>query len=423
MRKLLIITLKEGLLLKRDIEGILLIFFMPILLVIVITLLQDRTFQSIHESKIPLVVVDFDLDSLGYSFIEGIKNTEMFSLTIINDKEKSSLENARKMVADGKYQIGIYIPENSTKKIKSRAINLVKSQLPGAVTTDSLLNAQTTIELFFDPITKSSFKKLVKSQLSEFAYRTEAVLIFKTYSSVINALTNQYSKPKFPKENAVIFSEKLVSEYTDGILPNSVQHNVPAWTLFGMFLICIPIAGNIIKERNDGCLSRIKTMPVSYLSIISGKAFVFVIILLFQATAIIIIGIYLMPVLGMPKLQIGSNWFSLLIMSLSAALAATSYGILIGTIATTQIQASTFGSISTVILAAIGGAWIPVSVMPEMMRRISEISPMNWGIQGYYNVFLRNASFLEILPYASKLFIFYLIATSLSIIFRKYRSL
>jgi ABC-2 type transport system permease protein len=422
MQKLFISIWKETLLLKRDIEGILLIFFMPLLLVIVIALLQHRTFQNINESKIPIIVADFDNDSLGSAFRKGIKASPMFEVTEITQYDSTLLQKAREDVAKGKYQIGILIPKESTKKIKNRAISLVQKQLPNAIKADTLSPTQANIQLFFDPITKTSFRDLAKSKLIEFAATTESKIIFQTYSKVIDALTNQNTNIVFPQESIIRFSEDLVSEYSAGIMPNAVQHNVPAWTLFGMFLICIPIAGNIIKERNDGCFARLKTIPVRFLSIVVGKSVVFILILLIQAALIVIVGIYLMPLLGLPRLQINGNWGALFTMSLASAFAATGYGIAIGTIANTQIQASTFGSISTVILAAIGGVWIPVIVMPDIMRRISQISPMNWGIQGFYDVFLRNATILEVLPSALKLFGFYILCASLSIAFRKYHS-
>jgi ABC-2 type transport system permease protein len=421
MRKIFSSIKKESLILLRDIEGILLIFLMPLLLVVILTLLQHRTFQSINETKIPIIVADFDNDSLGSAFRNGIKKSSMFEVTEITEYDSSLLERARQDVATGKYQIGILIPPGSTQKIKNRAISLIQQQLPYAVKSNALDSKQTTVQLFFDPITKTSFRNIVKGTLTEFAAKTESVIIFQAYSKVIDALTNQSSNIAYPDESIIAFNEDLVSEYTAGIIPNAVQHNVPAWTLFGMFLICIPIAGNIIKERNDGCLARLKTVPVKFTTIIIGKSFVFVVICMVQAILIVLVGLYLMPVIGMPKLQINGNWGALFAISLASSFSATGYGILIGNIASTQIQASTFGSISTVILAAIGGVWIPVIIMPNIMRRISEISPMNWGIQGYYDVFLRNSSTLEILPSVLKLIGFYIACAAISLVFRKHQ--
>jgi len=125
--------------------------------------------------------------------------------------------------------------------------------------------------------------------------------------------------------------------------------------------------------------------------------------------------------MDMPKLQV-TNWLTLFFITLASSFAATGYGIVIGTWASTQTQASIFGSVSTVILAAIGGVWIPVTVMPDVLRSVSEISPMNWSIQGYYSVFLRSVTLIELLPQITKLMIFYACCTLLSLFFRKYQA-
>ena len=139
-------------------------------------------------------------------------------------------------------------------------------------------------------------------------------IIFKTYTKVLDALMNTRHDISYPDKPAFEIKEQLVSEYNDGILPNSTQHNVPAWTLFGMFLICIPVAGNVIKERTDGCLARIKTIPVNYFQIMSGKVAVYVIICVLQAVVILLMGIYILPMLGLPKLQL-ANISSFLLIS------------------------------------------------------------------------------------------------------------
>lgn len=422
MKKLLVSMYKEAVLLLRDIEGVIVMFVMPLILVIVVALLQHKSFESISEEKIPVVVVDFDNQDLSVSLIEGLKGSNMFAITSVSNADSVQLQKARKQVAEGKYQIGIFIPEGTTKTIKDRAVALVQQQIPGAIQTDgNNLNVQSTIHLFFDPITKQSFRDLVKSTLMQFSGAVETRILFDAYSKFIDALTNQTSDLDFPEKPVIEFDESLVSEYTAGIIPNSVQHNVPAWILFGMFLICIPIAGNIIKERSDGCLARLKTIPVTYLQIMVGKVLVFVAICLIQALLMVLVGMYFMPLLNLPQLQVNGNWGALFLISLASAFAATSYGILLGSASSTHIQASAFGAVSTVIFAAIGGAWVPVIIMSSVMKKISTYSPMNWGIHGYYEVFLRSANSIEILPDVGKLMLFASVCIGGSLMFRKYR--
>ena len=94
-------------------------------------------------------------------------------------------------------------------------------------------------------------------------------------------------------------------------------------------------------------------------------------------------------------------------------------GILLGTIAKTQEQSAPFGATSVVILAAIGGVWVPVFAMPKVMQHISNVSPMNWGLNAFYDVLLRNGNFVDILPELFFLLLFFISTTTIAIVYDK----
>jgi len=207
-------------------------------------------------------------------------------------------------------------------------------------------------------------------------------------------------------ESGITIEQTYASNKYNEVLPNSVQHNVPAWTVFAMFFIIIPLTGNIIKEREDGSALRLKLMPGSYITVLLSKIIVYLVVCLIQFFLMLMVGIIFLPLLGMPTLELGSHPGALIILSLSVALAATGYGVLLGTIATSHEQAASFGSVSVIILAAIGGIWVPVYMMPPIMQKISIISPLNWGVDGFYDVFLRGADLQKIIPQALSLILF-----------------
>jgi ABC-2 type transport system permease protein len=70
-----------------------------------------------------------------------------------------------------------------------------------------------------------------------------------------------------------------------------------------------------------------------------------------------------------------------------------SYAICIGVFARTEQQATGFGAISIVILAAIGGLMVPSFAMPGSFRLASSISPLHWGLEAYYGLFLEGGGF------------------------------
>ena len=59
---------------------------------------------------------------------------------------------------------------------------------------------------------------------------------------------------------------------------SSVQHNVPAWAIFGMFFIVIPIAGNMLREREERSALRIQLIPHAQNYVALGKIFFYTLI-------------------------------------------------------------------------------------------------------------------------------------------------
>jgi ABC-2 type transport system permease protein len=202
------------------------------------------------------------------------------------------------------------------------------------------------------------------------------------------------------KQETVTYREQYVAKNNKTVIPNAVQHNIPAWTLFAMFFIVIPFASAMIKEREDSSLDRLLTMPCNYATILMSKIAVNLLICYSQFLLIMLMGVYLFPFIGLPPLDINDKLLSLSVIAVSAALAAVGYGVAVGTIAKTHQQAAIFASISVVILAAIGGIWVPVFIMPPFMREISVASPLNWGLNGFYDILVRNATLMQVIHYA-----------------------
>jgi ABC-2 type transport system permease protein len=61
--------------------------------------------------------------------------------------------------------------------------------------------------------------------------------------------------------------------------------------------------------------------------------------------------------------------------------------------------------------------------MPEILQGISRFSPLNWGLESFNNLFLRDASTLAILPDVLKLIAFALITLTISIFVHKSRTI
>ncbi|MFA5516107.1 MAG: ABC transporter permease, partial [Desulfuromonadales bacterium] len=190
-------------------------------------------------------------------------------------------------------------------------------------------------------------------------------------------------------------------------LPTAVQQNVPAWALFGMFFIVVPLSGTLLRERQEGTLLRLRTIAVSPLLLLAGKVAAYVLVCLGQFLFMLLVGAAILPLFGTPVLDIGNQPAAVFFLALCAALAATGFGILVGTLVGSYEQASMVGPVAVVLAAALGGVMVPVYVMPKAMAAISVFSPLAWGLNGFIELFVRGGDFSAVLPNALGLLAFF----------------
>jgi ABC-2 type transport system permease protein len=400
MLRLLATIRKEWQLLLRDKTGLILLFVMPVVLITVMALIQDAPFKDYQDVKLDILTVDNDHGRLGRYVKEGLASGGQFNIIDSLAGRPVTAAQAKELVNDGKYKISIIIPTGSTAAIVSNANRIVNDitqrmgmsvSLPVKQEQDSL-----NVIIYFDPAAKKAFKGAIHQALDNFLTQVETDML-------LARIRQQLRNREVAERSADTLSIRLqaiglrehstgVGKQTD-ILSNSVQHNVPAWSIFAMFFIVIPIAGNMIREREDGSLLRMKLIPGSYLAILAGKMLFFVGICVLQFYGMMLVGIYVMPWLDLPQLVMGRHHGATVLVAAGIGLAATAYGILIGTVFKTPNQALNFGAISIVILSAIGGIWIPLEVMPAKMQLLGHLSPLSWGLDAINDIYLRNGSF------------------------------
>lgn len=414
-------VVKEILLLKRDLGGLIILFVMPLVLVITVTLIQDSTFKSVSDSKIQILLVDKDKGSVSKTVFDNLEKSSLFSVVTQIDHKDITEEMAKEAVYKGKFQLAIVIPQNLSSDLQEKIDQNVAKIVSSMGLTDSTATKEPQriikekeVKLYFDPAVQMSFKNAVMSSVDKMISQIETKSIYTTFQNQLGEGTTEFEQKSF-----ITFKEIIPKINNKEVRPNSVQHNVPAWTLFAIFFIVIPLSINIVKEKSQGTFVRLLTNPVSNLVVMIGKTITYLIICMIQFYMMVAVAIFLFPTIGLPSLNIEGHWFLASVVALFSGFAAVGFGILLGTVASTQEQSAPFGATSVIILAAIGGVWVPVFAMPTIMQYIAKSSPMNWGLEAFYDVLLRSVSFAEIIPKLSLLFLFFILTTSIALFYDK----
>ncbi len=420
MYKLFMSIYKEFLLLKRDLGGVIILFIMPLVLIIAVTLIQDSTFKTVSNAKIPILLVNNDNGKVSQSVFDNLQKSEVFSVITKIDGQPITETEAAAAVFKGKYQLAIIIPQNLSAdlqtKIDQNVEKIVNSFTETATPTEETpkIITQKEVKLYFDPAVQMSFKNAVMSSIDKMISQIETQSIYATFQDQLGE-----SVASFEQKSFISFKEIMPKKGDTEIIPNSVQHNVPAWTLFAIFFIVIPLSINIVKEKNQGTFIRLRTNPVSSIIVLAGKTVTYSVICMLQFYMMVAVAVFLFPKMGLPALNVEGNLFLMSIVALFSGFAAIGFGILVGTVAKTQEQSAPFGATATIVLAAIGGVWVPVFAMPKTMQIIAQCSPMNWGLNAFYDVLLRNANCIDILPEISLLFLFFILTSTIAILYDK----
>jgi ABC-2 type transport system permease protein len=419
---------KELLLLRRDRSALLVLFVMPAILVLVLTLVQENALKTIGEGHTRILFVNHDAGEIGRKIEQSLEQADGVTLVTRIDGNIPNADAAIAAVAQGAFQMCLIVPDGMTDTIKARAMASARQALALETSEPSVEAAQTgALNAYFDPTVLGGFRSAVKHLLQLMLLNIEVeqkiaalaeLLPEKMQNHLQSALgpmaesvpiKDDALQMKWDSSPLVVLSDRTATRKRRIQPANAVQQNVPAWSLFGVFFVVLPMAGSFIKERLCGVQQRMLTLPVPYPVVLSGKVGAYVLICAAQFGLILCIGKWVLPLLGSDAFELGNEPGSVALVAMSAVLAATGYGILLGTIINSYEQAAMFGPISIVVAAAIGGIMVPVYVMPEVMQSLSVISPLAWGQNAFQILFVRGGGLKAVLAEVAALWGFALV--------------
>ncbi len=406
MRRCVAATLKEMLLLSRDRSGLLVLFVMPAVLVLVITLVQENVMKTMGERRTEILFVDLDGGRVARQVESALTQADGVQLIKALDGMVPDVPAARRAVAKGRFQLCLVIPEGLSAEVREQARQFAIQALN--VEGDHAAPASAVVNVYFDPAVTGGYRSAVRHLLQLMLLQIEvqekmtqlSELLPTQFEKALQSALGPMAAGMGPDPAAAfnldwtpqpLFEVRAISVAGKAAVkpPNAVQQNVPAWSLFGIFFIAVPMAGSFIKERLSGVEQRMRTMPVSYLALVSGKVSAYLLVCIVQFSLILMIGRWLLPLFGTSAFELGSAPWTLLAVALCAAMAAAGYGILLGTVVKSYEQAAMFGPISIVVAAALGGIMVPVYAMPLPMQKISIISPLAWAQNAFLELLVR----------------------------------
>jgi len=385
MRALAALLKKECLLLLRDWHALLLLFVMPAAFILIMSLaLQDR-FQAHGKVSASYYLVLQDDSALAHSVADKLAANPLFQHLDGSGVSQAALE-AR--VQSDAAQFVVIIPLGFAAAADGKN--------PQAMTLG--------IGPGVEPALRELFSAALREALSLAQMQASLADLKKQLGPY--AKKDALAKLELKNTDALIQRKALYQQNGAAELPSSVQQNVPAWLVFAMFFIAIPLSTTWVQERQQGSMLRLRSMGVKPWLLLGGKLLPYIGVNLVQVVAMLAIGHWGVPFFGGEQLALGSAPAALALMALAISFASVSYALLIANLVSTSEQATIFTGVSNLLLAALGGIMVPRFVMPLAMQAVSLYSPLAWGLEGFLHVFLRQGGLRAVAPEAFKLFCF-----------------
>lgn len=294
---------------------------------------------NINSGYIKVGVIDNDNSKTSNNIIESIDNYEGFVLTEIEEDEKDNLF--------AEYSINIVVEIN-----KGFEENFLKGNIkPIKVTSvenDSL--GKMITELINEQITNMNSIAIASEGNKELYYK-----------SLDNYINNSYIKLEKQNLND-LYEDYFFSQMVIGFI------------IMYMLIRGMSTSYRVFMEKYENVYSRIFMAPIKtyeyyFADVISGYLAILLQVILS------IFGISLL------KIQVGVSVFELFVILSLLGLVSISLAICCRSFSKNSTEASNIFNFVNMIMVMIGGAFVPIDVMPPIIEKLSYFTPVRWAME------------------------------------------
>jgi ABC-2 type transport system permease protein len=156
----------------------------------------------------------------------------------------------------------------------------------------------------------------------------------------------------------------------DGI--SAIAYVMVSMAIFGSMSAAMSSGGAIATERDGGWNRTLRLTPLKPQAYVISKV---ILSLLLAIPPLVVVFLFGMTA-GHVHLS-ATQWISVALVSWLGALPFAAIGLVIGYVAKPDSVQPITG-LSTMLIAAFGGLWLPVDSMPSLMKHIAELTPAYW---------------------------------------------
>lgn len=326
----------------RDRTNIFFVFVLPVILLFVIGLVFGGGFTS----RVGIVVLD-----------DGPLAAELAT----NLEDLDSLDTVRvESEADGR---------NGTRRNELDAVVVIPTGYDEALLTGE------TVEIGYVTSPSSGgleVQLLLNAAISEQASALRAARFAAAETGQDEAVALETARALGAQTPAVTVVSEGQTSGAVGVFDLGAAQNLVMFT----FITALTSSVALIQSRRLGVSTRMLATPTSSGTIVAGETLGRFLVTMLQGLFIV----------AAAAILFGVNWGDPVAASaivVTFALAGTGAGMLLGSTFSNEQQAGGLAVFLALILAALGGAMVPLELFPETMLKIAHLTPHAWALDGF----------------------------------------
>jgi ABC-2 type transport system permease protein len=371
MRRLRALLVKEFIQMGRDRLTLAIMGLLP-----VIQLLIFGFAINTEVKHLPTVVFDQSVSAESRELIRGFQSTGYFDIR----RGANSLPEMNALVQSGRVKVGISIPPDFQERLRS--------------------GRQAAVQVIVDASDSMSAASAISTAQMIGLVRSQQILY-------------QRLSPGLSENPALAVDVRIRPWYNPDMV--SSHYMVPGILAIVLAMTMMMITSMaIVRERERGTLEQLIVTPLRNWELMVGKILPYVVVGYVQLTLGLLIGIvvFRIPVRGSLVLYYGLTSLHIL--------ASLAWGLLISSVAKTQMQAMQMSFFALMPSILLSGFMFPREAMPAFFRAVSNILPVTFFLQISRGILLKGVGLSALWPQVLSLFGLLVFFLGLSILkFRK----
>ena len=163
---------------------------------------------------------------------------------------------------------------------------------------------------------------------------------------------------------------------------NGAEQVVPGQAVMNAFFVVSLVTFAFFSEHAFRTWDRVRASAATSPEIVVGKSIPRVVMVIAQLCFVLLCGVVLFD------LHIAGNALALLPLIVAFAISLVLLGVAVTAVCHSAQQANAFSYAGLVLFGAIGGALVPLSVLPEWAKTVAPVTPTYWAMRGFRSVIL-----------------------------------